>query len=809
MVQKDEKKKIDAETYWNKKKFIPNWSKIFLTFIYVSFIILVGVFGINYYIKSHDLTFIKFKINPEFGFVVDGKDKVVYYVSLNDDAKSIYNLDMFKGKNRSDALAKAIDVAKENNFLVDGEEKAVTITVVSDEKEKVEELEKKVNEDIKKTDKEIQSTFEEATKEEVEQLGKIELDRVPELDNKPILSGNVNKPNGNGSSNVGKENEGSCSTIGSKEQRCSYTKLVSQDMSGNTRYDTAVKVSDSVFGKTSDNVIIVNSEDYVDGYLATSLSLAYGAPVLFTSKDTIDAVIEKEIKSLKAKNVYIIGGTGVVSDTVESKIKNLLPESSIIRVKGTDRFLTSISVAETIEKIKSFNEVFLVPSSESMIDAGLVSSISGKLNIPILYTKANEFNSSVKEYIAKERKNKIKTIYLVSGLFNSDTISAISKFAEDYDIDIVELKGKDRYKTNAAILNYFDKTKRFDSVTIVNNQVDLIVASSFAAKNGSALFYVGDNHIDSGQASLISKNNKIKKLYYFGGDDIKVAYRNMAYEIKKSNVSKCDNPTKELLYMNKHAVIYVPHQDDESSHLGQFITGAVERLGSNNVHLVVMTDGNGSAIKNEEHVISILKKYNLTLTQARDREFVESAKSLCVGDYKFVEQLNLNLKRFPDPSLNKNVDSVKKVMKYYDELYRKDGGVTHFTYTNFDSHNDHNTLGSSLSSLYFDTAVDDNSFSDVYLAVKYAEYEGTDKNKMFINKKIPSAYYLRYSNPTSWPYMLNAFDKYKQHLSDDGDNSNDLLGMGYESASTVFDEFTMKMTESENLYTPIHVPFKK
>lgn len=76
---------------------------------------------------------------------------------------------------------------------------------------------------------------------------------------------------------------------------------------------------------------------------------------------------------------------------------------------------------------------------------------------------------------------------------------------------------------------------------------------------------------------------------------------------------------------------------------------------------------------------------------------------------------------------------------------------------------------------------------------------------MFINKKIPSGYYLRYSNPTSWTYMLNSFDKYKQHLSDDGDNSN----MGYESASTVFDEFTIKMTKSENLYTPIHVPFKK
>ena len=175
MVQKDEKEKIDVEKYWSKKKFTPNWSKIFLTFIYVSFIIIVGVFGINYYIKSHDLTFIKFKINPEFGFVVDGKDKVVYYVSLNDDAKSIYNLDMFKGKSRSDALAKAIDVAKENNFLVDGEEKAVTITVVSDEKEKVEELEKKVNEDIKKLIRRFNLLLKKLLKKKLNNLEKLNL----------------------------------------------------------------------------------------------------------------------------------------------------------------------------------------------------------------------------------------------------------------------------------------------------------------------------------------------------------------------------------------------------------------------------------------------------------------------------------------------------------------------------------------------------------------------------------------------------------------------------------------------------------
>ena len=42
--------------------------------------------------------------------------------------------------------------------------------------------------------------------------------------------------------------------------------------------------------------------------------------------------------------------------------------------------------------------------------------------------------------------------------------------------------------------------------------------------------------------------------------------------------------------------------------------------------------------------------------------------------------------------------------------------------------------------------VNSEDYVEVYLAVKCSEYEGTDKNKMFINKKIPSSYYLRYSN---------------------------------------------------------------
>ena len=557
-------------------------------------------------------------------------------------------------------------------------------------------------------------------------------------------------------------------------------------MSGKNRYDTAINVSKALYSNGSDNLILVNSEDYADGYLASSLSVVLNAPILTTEKDYMDVNIRSEIMRLRPKKVYVIGGTGVVSENIaEKNIKNML-NIDVKRIKGADKYETAINVAKEIGNIKSFNSIFLIPSNDTMIDGGIISSISGNLNIPILYTNPNELVSSVKNYISSNLR-KIKKIYLISGLFSNNVVSYIKSLG----IEVETIKGSDRYKTNANLLNKFNN--KFNSVVIVNNQIDLIGASSFAAKKNSALFYV-NNEIDEEQIKVINKNNYINTLYYFGGSSIKTAFRNMVYEIKKSNLSKCGDFTKQLLYMNKHAVIYIPHQDDEASHLGQVITAAVEELGRDNVHLVEFTDGSASAVKDNASVKKLLKEYNLTLMQARDREFIASVKELGVKDYVFVENLYFVDNRFPDKGLKNNVNKIKEVMKYYDNLYGSDGGVTHFSYTNLDAHEDHNTLGTTLRSLYFDASLDNNSFSDVYFVVKYKELEGTGKHN------IPNKYFLTFKNPSSYPLMLNAFEKYKQDLN------NGLLGIGYKSAPTVFDEFTQKI-KYNNLVSPIHVPY--
>ena len=124
-------RKEEILKYWNKKESRENLGKFFGGVISVLFVFFAGFYMLDLYMGAKNLTFLKFKINPEFGFIVNGNNEVVYYLPLNEDAKDIYTEKMFKGMNTEEAVEVAIEVAKENNYLL-SEDRKIEVTVVSD-----------------------------------------------------------------------------------------------------------------------------------------------------------------------------------------------------------------------------------------------------------------------------------------------------------------------------------------------------------------------------------------------------------------------------------------------------------------------------------------------------------------------------------------------------------------------------------------------------------------------------------------------------------------------------------------------------
>lgn len=781
-----DKKKVDVQDFWDKKELKRSWGKIITSVFFVCFGIYFGLYVLDLYMGAHNLTFLKFKINPEFGFVVNGNDEVVYYLSLNDDAGKIFKSEMFDGLNTNEAVNKAIEVAKENNYLV--EEKKIEVTVITEDKEEQIKLEDKVLTAVKQKDGSIVSEVKVATEEEIKAFEKITL------------------------SSIEKVETAIAPTVDTNESKCDYTEVSSKNMSGDDRYASAINVSEKLYSKGSDSVILINASDLIDGILSLSLSSALNAPILYIDKDNIKDNVMSELERLNPSNFYLIGGTGVISDSVANLINTkfgIAPE----RIAGKDRYETSINVAKKVDSVDSINSVILVAADNEPVDGALIANISAKMDAPILYTTTNNFTSSVREYIKTDKE--ITNVYVLGSKFDDTKIEAESKSLGRTFIRIKH--GADRYLTNAEILNQFDN--KFDSVVIVNNLVDLIPASSLANGTDSALFYMSNSlNVDSqkmDQTEVLSKNKNIRMIYYMGGEDAKPAYRNMLFNVKKLNVSHCENPERELLFMSSKAVFYVPHQDDESSHFGQPITTAIEVLGAENVYLVEFTNGEASTVyvrdtkidsNNPDHENKVNNEMLITagytldgkpsFMLARDAEFKLAVKELGVVNYKFVEEFDFIDKRFNDKQLVNNKSSVKQVMKYYDDLF--DGDVTHFTYTFNDGHSDHKTLGTCLTELYFDGSLDDNKFENVYLISKIDEEDGYN---------IDSKYKFKHYNVNEDNYtkQKNAFTKY------DVGGGDNILGIGYKSAAGVFNDFTTLINENDgkNFYSPMHVPYKK
>ncbi|WP_246582853.1 cell wall-binding repeat-containing protein [Clostridium mobile] len=257
---------------------------------------------------------------------------------------------------------------------------------------------------------------------------------------------------------------------------------------GQDRFTTAISVAESMFS-SSENVVLVNGEGYADAVSATPLAKQLNAPILLTKKDKLPNGVLEAIKKIGAKNVYIVGGEGVVSASIFSTLKS--NNLNVVRhhKAGGNRFDTNAVVAAELIKLTGANKAILVNGQDGYSDALSVASIAAKLGVPVLISDSKKLNPAVKKVIDD---NKLQIMAVGgSGILPDSIINSVNgnRIAQ----------GKDRFKTNLSVLEYFKKDISFDKVYVasggndrVKNFADALVASAAAAKDGSPLVLSGN-----------------------------------------------------------------------------------------------------------------------------------------------------------------------------------------------------------------------------------------------------------------------------------------------------------------------------
>lgn len=156
---------------------------------------------------------------------------------------------------------------------------------------------------------------------------------------------------------------------------------------GKDRYDTsaliAERLSQNLYLGTVPKVYVATGENFADAISASSLAASEYAPIILVKRNSIPGPIMNFIQNYGVQEYVIVGGTGAVSNSVESS----LPGDKV-RIAGSNRYETSARVAQyAIEELGFNPKIIYVSTGESYPDA-LTSGVCAALNRnPLLLVK--------------------------------------------------------------------------------------------------------------------------------------------------------------------------------------------------------------------------------------------------------------------------------------------------------------------------------------------------------------------------------------------------------------------------------------
>lgn len=279
---------------------------------------------------------------------------------------------------------------------------------------------------------------------------------------------------------------------------------------GSDRYKTALAISRQGWD-TSDYAVIARGDDFADALCAGPLAKKHNAPILLTRPDDIDDDTLSEIKRLNATHVLIIGGTGAVSYDVENKLR-LAGIHSIERIYGSDRYETSVKIAE---KLGSIGRVFAA-TGEDYPDALSASVVAAKLCIPILLTEKERLPGVVEQYIGSRR---ISKSYVLGGT------GVVSERVKSAFPNSTRIGGRDRYETNVLVMHEFSNILSFNQVFLAagdgskgNGFSDALTGSILAARESSPVILVYKTLSEITKGFIKSRVSEGNRITAFGGE---------------------------------------------------------------------------------------------------------------------------------------------------------------------------------------------------------------------------------------------------------------------------------------------------
>ena len=275
-------------------------------------------------------------------------------------------------------------------------------------------------------------------------------------------------------------------------------------LSGLTRIDTAIAISQEGWPQSADTVIVTRDDLYPDALTGTPLSKKLDAPILFTNRLTLSPATATELTRLDPKKVIILGGTVAVSSEIENELKR---KYVVQRIGGYDMYETAKKIAEEL----GYKGKVVIATGEDFHDALIAAPLAANKGIPMLLTEKEGLPSYTKDALKFIAPSEI----IVVG--NSDMVS---DSVMNELMNAKRYSGNDYYQTAVVVAENFEADASKIFFATGRDFPDALAGSALAAKFNNPIIFVNDPIADSVKQYLVKNKSLTKGIHLLGGEAV-------------------------------------------------------------------------------------------------------------------------------------------------------------------------------------------------------------------------------------------------------------------------------------------------
>ncbi|SEN61741.1 cell wall-binding repeat-containing protein [Lihuaxuella thermophila] len=276
-----------------------------------------------------------------------------------------------------------------------------------------------------------------------------------------------------------------------------------QRIGGADRYEVSANISKEL-GIDSSTVVIARGDLYADALSGVPLASMNQAPILLTKTGFLPPSIKEEILRRNPDRAIILGGTGAVSATVETELKQM-GVNQVERIAGATRYAVSAAIAEQMKSTAGdfMSDVAFIASGENFPDALAASSVAGQAYMPILLVKPGSIPPDIENFIKSHPE--IGKFVIVGG--TGAVSDAVANKIASYGRTVERIGGSTRYQTAVNIANKFQLIPNTQVFARGDDFPDALSGGPFAAHLQAPILLTPPASLESNVKGYLTQNS--------------------------------------------------------------------------------------------------------------------------------------------------------------------------------------------------------------------------------------------------------------------------------------------------------------